>query len=170
VTNEQTRFRFDLIQEVLSVDDETRTIRFLLKPDPRRYERRECDGVTYLYDKFDDLWFREKEFMASLARQLEGQPVIFQPPRILSAADYVLARRSEIVARLEGKATTSSTFEDKSEEFLKTLAGRIRSQVLQSHISPARLLPYSLSALARSPRHRLPCYESQRCPTAHRAR
>jgi adenylate cyclase len=121
VMNEQTRFRFDLIQEVLSVDDETRTIRVILNPDPRRYERRERDGVAYLYDKFDDLWFREKEFMASLVRQLEGQPVFFQPPRILSAADYVGSRRSEIAARLEGRATAASTLEDKSEEFLRTL-------------------------------------------------
>src|SRR6266852_1138337 len=119
--NEHTRFRFDLIQEVLSFDDETRTVKFILKPDPRRYEKREHDGVAYLYDKFDDLWFQEKEFMGSLARQLEGQSVFFQPPRILSAADYVVARRSDIIARLEGRATTASTLEDKSEGFLRTL-------------------------------------------------
>lgn len=33
-------FRVDLIQKVLSLDEETRTVGFLLKPDPRRYE--EC--------------------------------------------------------------------------------------------------------------------------------
>jgi hypothetical protein len=68
---EHARFRFDLIQEVLSFGDEARTVRFLLKPDPRRYETRERDGVSYMYDKFDDLWSPEKEFMRPLGGSLK---------------------------------------------------------------------------------------------------
>lgn len=119
--DELIRFRFDLVHEVLSVDDETRSVRFVLKPDPRRYERRERDGKSYLYDRFDDIWLPEKEFLQSLVEQLRGQPVYFQPPKILSAHDYIAGRRSTIVSRLEGKVT-APTFEDKSEHFLESLS------------------------------------------------
>ena len=59
--------------------------------------------------------------MESLARQLQGKPLYFQPPRILSARDYVDARRPAIIARLEGK-TEAPSFQDKSEEFLESLS------------------------------------------------
>lgn len=121
MSSEFWRFRFDLVQDILSLDEETRTATVRLRPDPRRYERRQHDGKWYLYDKFDDVWFPEKEFMESFARQLEGAPISYQPPNILNARDYVDTRRPKIAARLQGTAS-EPTFQDKSEEFLESLS------------------------------------------------
>lgn len=119
--NNRTRFRLDLIQEIISVDESNRVLQVALRPDPRRYVRVERDGKSYLHDKLDNIYFPETEFLQDIAKKLEGMPLHFQQQTIGSAAQYVRSRRPEMAARLHG-APPNDTFIDKSEAFLDSLA------------------------------------------------
>jgi class 3 adenylate cyclase len=106
--------------EVISYDDQAHEVEVRIKPNPLRYERREVNGVFYLYDRFDDVSFEEREFMRSLGQHMEGQPIYYQPG-LLNGAQYLLDRRAAIDAQLSGEARSAPTFADKSEEFLRGL-------------------------------------------------
>jgi len=113
------RFRFDFIQEVISIDEKSRKILLKLEPDPRRYEWKVINGKRELYDKFDNVYFTE-EFVFDSYKQLEGMPIYFERPDIENAKEYIESRRSHISAMLEGDRS-KPTFKDKSEEFLESL-------------------------------------------------
>jgi class 3 adenylate cyclase len=120
MTKEFRRFRIDFVLEVVSVDEETREFTARLDPDPRRYEWREIKGERYLYDRFDDIYIPEKVFYEQFTK-IRGLPIYFQPPKIKDAEAYIKSRRPLIANMLKG-IEPLPTFEDKSEEFLQSLA------------------------------------------------
>ena len=113
------RFRIDFVFEVISMDDETRTVRFKAKPDPRRYEWRTENGKDYLYDKFDNLRF-PKEVFARFAEDLQGHAVNYEPQKIGDAVAYIEARCPLILTFLKGEQPPPS-FADPSDDFLNSL-------------------------------------------------
>jgi class 3 adenylate cyclase len=117
--HEHVHRRFDFVFEVLSQDDETRTVTFLAKPDPRRYEWRSVSGKNCLYDKFDDLFFPE-DLVAKFIDGLKELPIDYEPQKIGDAAAYVRSRRPLILSFLHGKQPPP-TFADPSDEFLGSL-------------------------------------------------
>src|SRR5438046_2019905 len=50
-------FRFDMLEEVVDVDVESRTCTVRMIPDPRRYERVDEDDRHGWFDRFDYLFF-----------------------------------------------------------------------------------------------------------------
>jgi adenylate cyclase len=114
-------FRFDVTVEILSMNDETGEVEFVLRPNPDRYEWREIEGEQRLYDKFDRLLF-PKEVLAQMAEQLRGLPITYEAPRIKDAKAYIESRRGNVEAMLEGTAPEHG-LSDKSGEFLDALAG-----------------------------------------------
>jgi len=113
-------FRMDFVQEVISMDDDKKTITMRLIPNPKRYEWKTIDGEQYLYDKLDNFYIRKKAF-ADFAKQLTGKPIYFQPQEIGNAEQYVQNRIPLIRERLIGN-NEAAVFEDKSEAFLQSLA------------------------------------------------
>lgn len=120
MSNRETCFRMDFVQEIISVDKDKRTITLRVIPDPRRYEWKEIEGKRYLYDKLDEALFPEKVYF-DLVKQMAGQPIYFQPQEIGDAEQYVEKRVPLIQARLRGDEKPT-TLVDKSEAFLDSLA------------------------------------------------
>jgi class 3 adenylate cyclase len=116
----ELRFRMDFEVEIISWDEESRTFTAFFNPDPRRYEWKEINDKRYLYDGLDNLYFPEEVFREGM-KLLAGQPIHFQPPRIDDAEAYIQSREPHIQAALDGHGKVP-TFEDKSEEFLQSLA------------------------------------------------
>ena len=114
------RVRMDFVQEIISVDEEGRTVTFRLKPDPRRYEWKVIDGEECLYDRFDKILFPKEAFFESM-KQMAGMPIYHQPQEIGDAEKYVQSRQANIARMLDGTVETP-TFADKSEEFLESLS------------------------------------------------
>jgi hypothetical protein len=113
------RFRIDFIQEVLGFDEKSGVFKIALIPDPNRYEWHTRDGKRCLYDKLDRILISE-EVLIKMAPTLEGSPIYYQPPRIERSEEYVQGRLTEIDKMLTGTLPVA-TFEDKSEEFLRSL-------------------------------------------------
>jgi adenylate cyclase len=128
--SDNTRFRFDLTLEVTSWDDKSGILSVTFKPDPRRYEWKEIDGKRYLYDKLDNTAFPESVYL-EMYKQLEGQPIYYQPPKITDAQTYFQSRVQAIEDMLNGQETVA-TFVDKSEDFLESLASDKLSFVIIS--------------------------------------
>jgi len=118
--SKEKRLRMDFELKIISVDEDKRTIKFDLIPDPRRYEWKEINSEKYLYDKLDKVLYPEKEFF-DFAKQLVGKPIYFQQREIDNAEQYIKSRMPIIRDRLKGKEQLA-TFEDKSEAFLESLA------------------------------------------------
>lgn len=114
------RFRMDFVQKIISVDDKSRIIYAILEPDPIRYEWQEVGGKRYLYDKFDNVRILEQAYLESF-KHIIGKPIYFQPPKISNAKVYIKSRQSFLTDMLEGHERPP-TFEDKSEDFLQSLA------------------------------------------------
>lgn len=114
------RFRMDFEFEIVSWDEESRTFTAIVKPHPQRYQWKEIDGKRHLYDKLDNLYFPEKVFREGM-EFLTGLPIYFQPPKIDDAEAYIGSRRPHIQAALDGYRE-EPTFDDRSEEFLQSLA------------------------------------------------
>ncbi len=113
-------FRMDFEFEVLDVDEDAGKISVCMRPDPRRYEWQEIDGQKYLYDKLDETLF-PIQILEDAAQRLEGGPINFQPAMIEDADEYLQSRKSSVTRMLQG-FQVQATFEDKSEEFLESLA------------------------------------------------
>ncbi len=114
------RLRMDFVAKDVEFDDETRTMRTVLEPDPRRYDHRQIDGTWGWYDRFDHTFIPDDVF-ASMAAQMPGTPMYYQPQEISDAEEYIRSRRGAIELALDGQ-TPTPTFEDKSEAFLQSLA------------------------------------------------
>ena len=125
-----TTFRFDMIQEVVAVDEATRTITFAMTPDPRRYERVDEDDRHGWFDRYDYIFFPD-EVMRQFAEQMAGTPLYDQKPDIEDSMEYVESRKAEIAAKLDGRGP-QPTFEDKSEGFLRGLEKDAMSFVIMS--------------------------------------
>ena len=98
----KARLRFDFVVEILATDEETRTVRFLAKPNPLRYEWRTENNETHLYDKLDNLLIPEQIYRRAL-EGLKGMPISFEPQAIGDAAEYVRSRQPSILAFLNGQ-------------------------------------------------------------------
>ena len=128
--NCRTRRRFDFVTEVVSVDEKTKQVSFILEPDPRRYEWHTLGGKKLLYDKFDKVFYDEN-ILRQFAEALKGCPVNYEPHTIRDAAEYVSSRRPTIESLLKGKQTPP-VFSDPSEEFLRSLEANKNEFVILS--------------------------------------
>ncbi len=111
----------DVIQRIVSVDYETRTVGFRLEPDPRRYEWVERDGERLLYDRYDRTYWPHAVVMKALKQVLRLE----QPPPLPVLSDierYVSDRRPIIAAGLRGESSLAGRT-DSSQELLASLAG-----------------------------------------------
>ncbi|MBI2076270.1 MAG: adenylate/guanylate cyclase domain-containing protein [Candidatus Aenigmarchaeota archaeon] len=112
-------FRMDFIQEIESVDEEKRTFRARLIPNPERYEVKEINGEKGYYDKFDNFFISLKEIEKGLKKSI-GAPIFYTPPKIRDSLEYTKSRIPEIKRHFE-EDTEDYVFSDASEEFLETL-------------------------------------------------
>lgn len=117
----ENSFRFDVVTEVLSANDETGEVELFMRPDPRRYEWRDKGSEQLLYDKFDNMYF-PRDVFRQFAEQLRNLPITYEVPRIKDAQEYTRGRRMGIAAMLDGSPPVTG-FADKSETFLEALAG-----------------------------------------------
>jgi class 3 adenylate cyclase len=92
----------DILTEVVSADQATGEVVLRIFPDPRRYEWREEDGETVLYDRFDDLTYT-KDFVMSLLKQSQTMKPLAQPQLLGNAIEYVSRRAETIQRRLKGE-------------------------------------------------------------------
>jgi class 3 adenylate cyclase len=111
-------FRLDFLIEVLSSDEKSGTIKFALKPNPKRYEQKKIEGKKYLFDKFDNVLIEEEMLYKAIAEQLEGKPINLQQQEIGDIDDYIRERIPAIDATLDASTSQPYEFIDKSEEFL----------------------------------------------------
>lgn len=110
----------DFKMEVVSTDEETGTAKLCFKPDPERYEWCTVSGEKALYDKLDRAYIPLRVLMEGM-RLGKGTPIYYQPPMIDNAKEYISSRADPIREMLDGKRP-AVTFEDKSDEFLASLA------------------------------------------------
>lgn len=89
--------RLDMIQQVVSIDEDTRIVRVALKPDPRRYVTLEQDGETLYLDRFFNTAFRLEDFAN---QSMAGLPIFASDKTIESAPDYAAKRRSAVETEL----------------------------------------------------------------------
>ncbi len=118
--HDEFNFRMDFEIEILETNEKERTFSFIAKPDPRRYEWVELNGVKHLYDKLDNVYF-SPEAIQSFVQQQVGLPGYFQPPKIGNADKYIESRKPIIKEALNGKGV-SGELVDKSEDFLESLS------------------------------------------------
>lgn len=141
---QRVRFRFDFAFELISMDEDTGTVTFVAKPDPRRYERRTVGGKTWLYDKFDNLLFPQ-DVVEKFAEGIKGHPINYEPQRVGDAAAYVRSRRPLIESFLKGRQPPP-TFTDLSDEFLRGLeADKLEFVILCLDLVGSTKLATSLS-------------------------
>ncbi|MEI7482167.1 MAG: adenylate/guanylate cyclase domain-containing protein [Elusimicrobiota bacterium] len=111
--------RMDFLIEVVSSDDSTGMIEFRLIPDPKRYEHRNINGKACWYDKLDKTIIPQGVLL-QMASQMKGMPMHFKQQLVGKAEEYVQRRIPEIEKNISN-GIPEVTFEDKSEEFLRTL-------------------------------------------------
>lgn len=114
-------FRFDIEAEILDFDEKSGAMTLIFRPNPRRYEWIERGGERLLHDKLDHRYF-PAHVLRQLWARLEDMPVGYQPPMLDDVAEYRETRIPLIVDTLQGHQPPP-TFEDKSEQFLRSLAG-----------------------------------------------
>lgn len=112
-------FRADFVFEDLEFDEEARTLRFRLAPDPRRYRRVDEDDRHGWYDPIESMFLTD-ELLKNTAPQMVGLPFYFQQQQIGNAEEYVKARSAEIEAQLDGEPPAGE-LRDASQEFLSSL-------------------------------------------------
>lgn len=89
--------RLDLVTEVSSLDEETRTARLTVKPDPRRYDRVEREGGTWYLDRYFKTLFRLEDFAEA---PVVGLPIFASDRTIDSAPEYAARRKEAITTEL----------------------------------------------------------------------
>lgn len=88
--------RMDFIMEDVVFDDEHRSVRFALIPDPRRYEETEIDGEAHYVDRFLRHAIPRQVMHTAMVEQARGLPIFASPATIESASDYATARKSAL--------------------------------------------------------------------------
>lgn len=116
----ERNFRMDFILETISTNDKTKTIYYIMKPNPKRYEWKTVKGKRVLYDKFDHVYFPEEVYQ-SMAKQIKGMTVWFQRSKIDNAEKYIKSREKSIEKMVKGSKIPSN-FSNKPEEFLESLS------------------------------------------------
>jgi class 3 adenylate cyclase len=101
--SDPTYFRADFVQEIISMDESTRTFRAVLRPDPRRYEIiKRGDKELYL-DKFFNTAFN----LADLVEQstgLVGAPLYTLQPSVENSRSYAEKRLTALQEEISGGA------------------------------------------------------------------
>lgn len=141
------RFRIDFEMEILSIEEVTNRVEFVLRPRADRYEWKEIDGKRMLYDKLDNLMFPEN-IVERFAKGLQGTPVGFETSDqdVWNFDEYISSRLLEIEQRALGKAG-SAAFVDKSAEFLESLSvNRLEFAILSIDIKDSSVLSNKLEA------------------------
>jgi class 3 adenylate cyclase len=90
----------DFVQEVISMDEATRIVRFKVKPDPRRYEVIDRDGIRCYRDKYLDDIISENVLHEAFLKST-GIPVYSDPPTIGNALEYAANRRDAVETELK---------------------------------------------------------------------
>lgn len=90
--------RFDFAIDKLEADADNRTVRFAVRPDPRRYKEVTRDGVDYYLDKYLNLLVSFEE----MREQMIGLPIYHLSPSINSSSDYAEKRREHVTKELQG--------------------------------------------------------------------
>lgn len=121
MSKEEARFRMDFFMRVVGRDAETGAMKVEIIPDSRRYERRLHEGQWCLFDKLDHSIFPEQLFYESVQKAISELPLTSQRQGVGDAQSYVASRRP-IIERLLDGTEKLPPFQDKSEEFLQSLA------------------------------------------------
>lgn len=116
-----SRMRMDFVVSIKSLDKETGVAEIFLMPNPKRYKTWEENGETWVFDEFDKVKFPLKIMVEAFEKSGGNVPIYYQPPQIEDAGAYVLDRLQPIREMLDG-GTSPPTFEDKSEDFLRSLS------------------------------------------------
>ncbi|WP_082730632.1 MULTISPECIES: adenylate/guanylate cyclase domain-containing protein [Sphingomonas] len=90
--------RLDLVKTVQTVDEESRTVKFSLVPDPRRYDRVEMEGGTWYLDRYFQTLIRLEDFAGP---KMNGLPVYRSDRTVDSALEYAGRRRDAIAVELQ---------------------------------------------------------------------
>lgn len=115
----EIRFRMDFVMRIESFDEKTGKAKVVFEPNPKRYEWKVENGKKYLFDKLDKIIIPQ-DALAQAASKMNGMPVYFEPPLILDVEKYIKSRIFHIQKFLNEYKEPPS-FQDKSEEFLKSL-------------------------------------------------
>lgn len=108
-----------VVTQVIKNDKNKRIVKLEFIPNPERYEWGEIDGKKALYDKYEKACIPENVFK-EMVESLDGLPIYYQPQLINDSCEYVKGRIPYIIEELKGNYS-KPTYEDKSEEFLKSL-------------------------------------------------
>jgi class 3 adenylate cyclase len=92
--------RVDMTFDLLSMDEATGKFAVAMRPDPRRCEVTEQNGVKHYRDKYLDLLFSE-ELLFESAPQLAGLPIFYNPPHIDNTPTYATERRAAVETQLQ---------------------------------------------------------------------
>ncbi len=84
------RYHIDLIQRIVSIDEDSDTVTIALEPDPRKYKWEEIDGKWFLVDTFDPAIFAAEDFFDILKRAFRT-PVYHE---IRNTSDAELKKKS----------------------------------------------------------------------------
>lgn len=96
--------RMDFAIEVLRADDAEHIVEFLIKPDPRRYDRITRNGKEYYLDRFLNIEFEAEKILLQCAEQAKGMPVSALSPTVKSTGEYSHQRHSALGRELAGGA------------------------------------------------------------------
>jgi class 3 adenylate cyclase len=92
------RGRFDLVTEVLSVDEATRTATLKFEPNPERYDKVEQPDGLFYFDRYLKLLIP----VEAMVESLRGVPLYMLNPSIDSASGYAAGRRTALVNEMQG--------------------------------------------------------------------
>ena len=95
------RGRMDFVMEKVQADDETRIIRTLLVPDPRRYDVVDRDGEKFYLDKFLRVLISFEDMRTGMMGQMVGRPIYHLSPSIDSTPKYAAARLDAVRSELQ---------------------------------------------------------------------
>lgn len=113
---EKKYFRIDFVQKIISVDEKTGIFEAELIPNPERYKHKKINGEDGYFDKFDKIFFT----LEDVAKQIEGMPIFYSPPKIEDSNEYILSR-ADLIKQATDSKKESFEFKDASEDFLENL-------------------------------------------------
>lgn len=113
------RYRMDVVQRVIAVDEIEGTVESLIEPDPRRYTWIDREGEQLLYDELDDVYFPRSLVMTMLQAAIEmPHPA---PVEVLDDLDRWISERRAVVASVLDGETYPGAAGDKAVSTLESL-------------------------------------------------